>query len=546
VIDLARQTFPQADVLIPRFSAYPWSNSDPYRVANTIEEAIHDAWEHNQAGYDSIVLLGYSMGAMLLRKSLVWAYGLEEDRDRFGAHGRRAWVDRVERFVSLAGINRGWSISPRPQHMSLIKYFLAWLAEKVAMLTGTHGLMLALRRGAPFIADLRVQWIRLARDPAINRGQPLPLTIHLLGDVDDVVSREDSADLAASKDTLFITLRNTGHGDIAMSLQNAAQDDPDVRARIKAIRQALTARKEQLDADRVPAAHEDETAHTVVFLMHGIRDFGHWEDRLKAAIEEKARARTSGVVVVPGKYEYFPMGPFLLYWDRQKYVRLFMDEYTENVARFPRADKFDYVGHSNGTYIVAAALQRYRTVKVRRVFFAGSVVPQRYAWRRLLDAGRVQQVVNVAADKDWVVAIFPRFFEFIAERLRLPATGLFDIGAAGFRGFHDSADPHNRVSNLKFVAGSHSAALSFESQPAKLDAVVRYVLDGDQSGFDVFKAAGREVPWVDYSSRLCWLWWLFLASVLIAGGMLILHMPWAGWVGLTIYVAVILLVLSSV
>jgi predicted esterase len=542
VIDLVRQTYPRADLLIPRFSAYPWSNSDPYRIANTIEEAIHETWERKEERYDSIVLLGYSLGAMVLRKSLVWAYGLEQDRDRFGAHGRRSWVDGVERFVSLAGINRGWSLDPRPEHMSRVKHVLALMAEKLAMLTATHGLMLALRRGAPFIADLRVQWIRLARDPMVNRGQPLPLTIHLLGDVDDVVSRNDSADLAASKDTLFITLKNTGHSDIAMALQNASQDNPDVQARIDAIRRALTAGKDQLGADRVEADHENPTAHTVVFLMHGIRDFGEWADKLESAIEKSA---LPGVVAVAAKYEYFPMGPFLLYWDRQKYVRSFMDEYTETLARFPRVSNVDYVGHSNGTYILASALQKYSTVRVRRVFFAGSVVPQRYAWRRLLDAGRVEQVVNVAANEDWVVAIFPRFFEFVAERLGQPATGLFDIGAAGFRGFHDSADPHNRVSNLKFVAGSHGAALSFESHPAKLDAVVRYVLDGDQTGFEIFRTAGRVVPWVDWSSRLCWLWWLSLAGLLIGAGILISLTPWPA-AGLVIYVAAILLVLGSV
>ena len=57
---------------------------------------------------------------MLLRKAFVWGNGLEEDRQNFGSHGKRTWVDRVSRFVSLATINRGWSIDPRPSKMDLL------------------------------------------------------------------------------------------------------------------------------------------------------------------------------------------------------------------------------------------------------------------------------------------------------------------------------------------------------------------------------------------------------------------------------------------
>ena len=138
------------------------------------------------------------MGAMILRKALLWGYGLEEDRDRFGVRGKRDWVDRVERFVSLAGINRGWSIEPRPREMSLGKYIGIWVGEKFARLTGTGQLILDMQRGAPFIADARVQWIRLARSAAVLEGQrKLPIVLQLLGDRDDIVAREDSVDLAA-------------------------------------------------------------------------------------------------------------------------------------------------------------------------------------------------------------------------------------------------------------------------------------------------------------------------------------------------------------
>ena len=92
-----------------------------------------------------------------------------------------------------------------------------------------------------------------------------------------------------------------------------------------------------------------------------------------------------------------------------------MDSYTEELAHYPSATTFDFIGHSNGTYILASALQRYRTLKVNDVYFAGSVVPQKYKWTDLVAAKRVGRVVNVVATNDWVVAIFPRLFEQIAE-----------------------------------------------------------------------------------------------------------------------------------
>jgi hypothetical protein len=60
------------------------------------------------------------------------------------------------------------------------------------------------------------------------------------------------------------------------------------------------------------------------------------------------QANSEKAVVTNLKYGYFPMLPFSLYGDRQRKVRRFMDEYTENLAAFPNAHIVDFVGHSNG------------------------------------------------------------------------------------------------------------------------------------------------------------------------------------------------------
>lgn len=533
-VALAKDVLPSADFLVPSFKSGPLSNSDPYRITNTVERAIHEAHEAN--AYASIVLVGYSIGAVILRKALVWGHGLEDDRTGFGKQGERGWVKRVDRLVSLAGINRGWSLDKRPKHMNVTKFVGGRILERLARLTRTGKMLLSVRRGAPFIADLRVQWIRLARG---SQGK-LPLAIQLVGDIDDVVSHEDSNDLSASKDTVFITLRNTGHMAIGHALRNRNPRDASEAERVAKIRHVLVGPRSELKSDLVEPLKEDLEVHRIIYVMHGIRDFGKWGDDLKKAITVSA-PKERGLRVVPMKYGRFPMGPFLLYWDRQRNVRLFMDQFTENLAQFPLADRFDFVGHSNGTYILASALQHYKTLKAGNVFFAGSVVPRHYDWMSLIKSGRVEKVVNVAASNDWVVAIFPRFFEQIAEwRGKRPMTGLLDIGSAGFRGFIDGSDANNRVQNLMFVPGQHGAAIDFHYRK-RLTAVVEYAVNGESAAFDAFEEVKREPWWMDLMSNLSPVVWLLLAAILFWVGYSISA---AGWWWTVAYLVVLLVVLT--
>jgi hypothetical protein len=417
-------------------------------------------------------------------------------------------------------------------------------------------MLLSVQRGAPFVADLRVQWIRLARELSKKGAKPLPLTIQLVGDIDDVVSMEDSNDTAAAKNFVFITLLNTGHASIARALRAKDSSDPGDVMRIEMIRQALAAAPNKLRTDHIKRAPEDLAVRRLVYISHGIRDYGEWENDLAKGIGaaqcvKEPELKTAkvlcvdkyGLKVVALQYTFLPMGPFLLYWDRQKNVRVFMDTFTQNLVEFPLADRFDFVGHSHGSYVLASALQHYKTLEVGHVFFAGSVVPRHYDWMSLIHSGRVQSVVNVAASKDWVVAIFPRFFEQIAEWIdEKPRTGILDIGSAGFRGFNAGSDPKGRVQNLMFVAGNHGAAIQF-ADAKKLRAVVEYAVEGQSEGFGVFQDASHVAPWLDHLSNLSVLVWLILASVLVAIGYWLYR---KGVIHAGVYVVGLLLVLNAV
>ena len=519
---LVAETLPNADRLIFDYDGNRITNLDPYEVANIIELKIYESAPHN--AYARIVLLGHSAGAALLRKAFVWAHGHEEDRARVGLHGKRAWVDCVDRFVLLAGLNRGWSISPKPAQMSTGHYLWIGFGQVAARLFGIGRFAMAMRSGAPFIADTRVQWVKLIQEIQ-STDSPFPTVIQLIGSKDDIVSREDGQDLCAARGTLFITLPETGHEDIGGALDDART--PGAKNRLQRIAEVLSAPVGSIEPDQSPLPPEDRSVTRIVYILHGIRDYGHWTDVLRKEVARRCLAMGENVAVVNMKYGYFPMLAFMTHSDRQRNVRRFMDQYTEDLARYPNARIVDFAGHSNGTYILASALQHYATMRVRRVYFAGSVVPNHYPWTKLIDAGRVERVANVVATADWVVAIFPKVFEQIAYLRKVsPATGWLDLGAAGFRGFLESAGSL-AVNDLKFSPGQHSTGVDISNR-SKLDAIAGYLALGKEDGLDAFCMRHSQNRVVNLLSNISLPLMLGLILILVCAGAFIL-MHCGGW-----------------
>ena len=170
------------------------------------------------------------------------------------------------------------------------------------------------------------------------------MVIHLLGYRDDIVSRKDAADLGVAKDTVFVTLTDTDHGQIAKGLLDPK--DQTSMLRKEAVRHALLGEVDQLRRDRPARTERDTHVGRVIYVIHGIRDEGDWAQDVRSAIQLKTASKVSNgsdlrTVVDDKRYGYFPMLPFL-YGDRQENVRAFMDEYTENLARYPNAQVIDY------------------------------------------------------------------------------------------------------------------------------------------------------------------------------------------------------------
>ena len=151
---------------------------------------------------------------------------------------------------------------------------------------------------------------------------------------------------------------------------------------------------------------------------------------------------------------------------RREKVEWFLDEYVTARTLCPNAPMY-FVGHSNGTYLLGAALERCRAVKFENVVLAGSVLPRRFDWERFVLREQIANVLNYVATADWVVAIFPRVFEIVRVPWK-PAS----LGSAGHNGFVGE-DPRTIVER-EYVEGRHAAALD----ERHWDDIARFILEG--------------------------------------------------------------------
>jgi len=505
--------FPDADILAPDYPSSPLSNADPMVITESLADILDEATASHE--YESIILVGHSLGALLVRKVYVLGLGFAEDSGA-GLHGRRKnWAGKVNRIVLLAGVNRGWTLSPKAKHMGWGKWAFLRLGSRIARLIRRGRLIQSVSRGSPFVTNLRIQWIRAARAEDLQ----IPLTVQLLGTIDDVVGAEDNTDVNCAVAFRFLRVPETGHAD-------AIDFSGELGSRRKQLfLKALT--EPDLEGDLLDPVEQDPSVEHVVFIMHGIRDRGFWTKEIGRKIHTLAEGRGKSYKVIRAGYGYFPMLRFLLLAERQKNVRWFMDEYTEALARYPRA-KFGFIGHSNGTYLLASALQLYKACRFERVAFAGSVVRTRFPWDELIRRHSVSGVRNYVATSDGIVGVFPGFYELV---------GLSDLGSAGHNGFSDNDAKQNQVT---FVRGGHAAAL----HPDVHDSLVSFVIDNRLIEPPVELIAKNRSAFVVWASKLNWVVWILLLVAIAAGGVAVWH--FLGGLYLALYFAVILLLMYTV
>lgn len=511
VREVVAREMPDADLLFVDYPAHLASTADPVDIAMALVTAISKAAsdrEREGTPYGSIVMIGHSLGALLVRKAYVYARGQTQDvRGPLRARSRD-WHRLVSRIILMAGTNRGWTLDKKARHLAWHRWLAFWLASLLWHWFRVGRLINSVRGGAPFVANLRVQWLNLTKDST----QAVPATIQLLGTIDDIVSEEDNVDVQSGANFIYREVPETGHANVIDFTGRAGKE------RKRQFLYALSTPVEDLRSDYLKPLETAPEVDRLVFVMHGIRDYGFWTRKVADRVEEIAPRLGQKAVALTSGYGFFSMVGFLLQPERQRNVRWLMDRYTEARALYPNA-RVSFIGHSNGSYLLASALERYAACSFDHVVFAGSVVCRTFPWDSMVREGRIRAIRNFVATADWVVAIFPAVF----EQLRLS-----DLGSSGHNGFVEHEGQRYQVA---FVKGMHSAALDGEN----FDALARFALGDVSSQPPQDLIAGEESLIVSTLSKLCLVVWLLLLAIAIGpvaalwlfGGPW--PLPWTPW-----------------
>jgi hypothetical protein len=156
----------------------------------------------------------------------------------------------------------------------------------------------AVRRGAPFVVQTRLQWLALRRSS--NPDKPEPLVIQLLGTQDNLIAPDDAVDFAVDRSVtapyFYVELPHTRH-DNAIVFSPARHDRTGTFGAARKARfvKVLTSPTSVLAEMAIPADYltdtlpeaPDEAVQHVVFIVHGIRDDGYWTRK----IAQKIRGR---------------------------------------------------------------------------------------------------------------------------------------------------------------------------------------------------------------------------------------------------------------
>ncbi len=409
-----------------------------------------------------------------------------------------------------------------------VGYVLKWLY-------GRPPIIFTVRRGSPFITQLRLQWLAMRERAKETKHSTVggAVTVQLLGTIDDLVSPDDNIDLISGKDFVYLEVPESGHRSVIdMDNTDAGQKRQEVL--VQAFNAATLDIVKVRPSDSLLTVRRDVT--DVVFVIHGIRDEGYWTRKIARRVQQAGKQHGRGRVIATetSSYGYFPMLSFLQPGTRQEKVEWLMDRYTEAKATYPKA-KFHFIGHSHGTYLLAKALQDYPSVRFGQVVFAGSVVQRDYQWQKFVP-DRVNAVLNFVATADWVVAFFPK---------ALQSVGIQDLGSAGHDGFEAAKTQPHVIEPDTYIVGGHGAAL----QEAMWDSIAEFTVTGQFRPPPAALRSQAQAKWVAYPARVAPLLWVGIAGLLGWGLYLLVSLQireWKKTVAVIAYLVVIWTLLTEV
>jgi pimeloyl-ACP methyl ester carboxylesterase len=389
-------------------------------------------------GYADIVLIGHSMGGLLVRQAYLMASGYQTGQ-------RSRWQPLVSKIVLFAATNRG--LDPR-RRLKII----GPIAGPLLLRTGCYARLpfSDFLRGSDFITNMRIHWLRMFRSLKSR-----PVVVQLLGQHDTTVETLDSADVDQFPGGYQFDVPGADHSSVIRL--DRVRDLTRREARYRLIRDCILHPEGQADHIRPTGIEPTEEPHQVVFVLHGIRDTNN--DWVQKACD-RISARAPKVEVIAPNQGYLTLLEFLSPTRRRRPSRDLKDAYNTCVTKYPNVE-FHFLGHSNGTYQLGRALRDVPEMRFGRVVLAGSVLPTNYPWDQRFQSGQVKRLENHMSVKDTAVG-------FVCSALR--AIGMRDLGTGGFTGFENTGT--GAYKPFAYYDGDHGAPV----QPTSLDRLVDSVL----------------------------------------------------------------------
>ncbi len=402
--------------------------------------------------YDDIICIGHSFGGLIVRQAYLLAAGAYGGSPK----SQIPWTDKVSRFVLIASPNRGFE----PNN---------FLLSAIVSLSAKTGVLPILRetvKGSAFVTNLRISWIRHFSDVKHQKV----VMIQLLGTKDGMVKREDSIDLQQFPHGVQFDIPGVGHDDIYRPPRRSAKSSETWDLRYQLLQWAIlqydpkqTIKIPDFLSKRIAISPTKRTmAKATVFIVHDIRDGNSgWPKQLE---QKMSRHFEKEVVVIRSTYGYFSAFDFFFLWLRQKNIRWFQDQYSYHFALNPQSE-FYFIGHSNGTYVLGESLKRVSSMRFKRVYLAGSVLPRDYQWQNRFDLSQVGELRNDRSCWDWPVGL-------LCSGLR--GLGMKDVGTAGFEGFQFD---DNRTEEVFYFQSGHGEPLKSENQ----NSILSFIFKGDRT-----------------------------------------------------------------
>jgi pimeloyl-ACP methyl ester carboxylesterase len=412
-----------------------WSFPRGISLSQQLKAKIDARWQQ-KGPFDEVILIGHSLGGILVRQTYLLASGMYRDQ----GFEKTSWYEYVRRFVLFASPNRG--LDPTQS----LTWRMVMAFEKATSLPLRRLMPLQdFVKGSAFITNLRINWIRHFSEP-----RP-PLTIVQLLGVDEApITRNDSIDLEQLPDAFHIDVPDAKCSNI-----HRIDQAEDIQERYQLIREAILSERPLNQNQNLDAPHPK---NHVIFILHGIRASNSgWVEQVK----EKIRKEDPHTEVITASYGYFSAFNFVFPGLRQSNIAWFQDEYSYYFAKYPNID-FHFIGHSNGTYILGESLKKLPGMKFKRVYLAGSVLPRNYPWKERCDKAQIKSLCNARSSLDWPVGILCS---------GLQGVGMRDIGTGGFDGFLMGDD---RLKELYYFNGDHGKPL----EESNHSHIIQYILTG--------------------------------------------------------------------